>query len=155
MTPDSAQNLINVRQRSLHLAECSGWTSWALPILRKMIKDKQEAILTDRHLRGPALDDARAAHAALSGFLEELRTKATAAFKAILPGTLPDTIAEHVMPDETVRRQIIAALSLDPRAPIAEPPRKAEPAPIQPPHNPFAGVPQPAAAAKPPATSTP
>lgn len=154
MTPAAAQNLINLRQQALRLAECPGWTDWALPALRKMITDKQQAILTDRALRGEDLDDARAEEAALSGFLTALRTEATAAFKAILPGTLPDTIAEHVMPDETVRRQIIAALSLDPRAPIAEPPRKAEPAPIQPPHNPFAGVPQPAAA-KPSATSTP
>lgn len=147
MNEHDARINLRTRQLSRSLVESDGWQSWALPELRRMLDEKQRAILDDTNLRGTALDDARAEHRALTNFLKKLHEQAQAAFQSILPGTLPEETAEQVMPSPDVRQKVLDLLSHTPGKPFSASPIPHPESRIPNPatHNPFAGLPQPVA----------
>lgn len=147
MSPASAQHLLNLRVQSRSLTDSVGWTTWALPELRKLLREKQAAILNDATLRGDDLTAARAEFRALNGFLTKLHSDARAAFGSILPGTLPEETAEQVMPDPSVRDAILRNLSFDPFRAAPNEPITSHQAPgtrnQETSFTPFSGLPQP------------
>lgn len=136
-TPISAQ--ANLRSLVLSLAQCEGWTQWALPLLRKIIGDHERPILNATNLSSSEVMELRRAYRTLThDFLGVLEKQASHALKL-------STLSEPAATQAEVDNLIAAAFRIDPaRFPSAITAESPSPPPAEEPlFDPFAGTPQP------------
>lgn len=138
------QITLHRRRLAVSLAQCPGWTEWALPLLCAKIKELENAILNSTDLSTKELKKKRAAFQALTnGFLGALHSQAEGAFASAAPSVV-HTDADSHMPSPDVRDATLKAfthkgVTSSPAAEAPSPPKDEPPS-----YSPFQGQPVPA-----------
>lgn len=145
MTAD--QHTLQRRIHAAALADCPGWTQWALPELLTLITHLEQSILTDESLPVDELQRHRAKFRALTDFLQGLHDKAANACDAPLP-SIPGSV--HLAPEE--RQKILDAFTRQDISPLqAQLPPPPPSSDVATNYSPFDGIPQPVRKSPPPA----
>ena len=134
---------LKVRRYAAALAECPGWTEWALPLLRQVIGSLRTSILENSGLSSERVMQERHAYKVLTErFLNSLRQQAEGAFHTSLPLIHTDEL-DSTLPAPEIIREIVAAFSHDEASAPSATPQPAPPPPEVAAFDPFSGLPQP------------
>lgn len=127
---------------AISLAECPGWTDWALPLLAGALNTLETEVLTSP-LPTDELLKKRAAFQELNKFLSKLHSEAKGAFEAGTPSLVHTDVESH-LPDPGMVDKILYSFqyrNFQAPAPADQSPKPPDATP--PIFSPFAGVPVP------------